>query len=231
MQYHAISCNTMQYHAIPCYTIQYNAIPCNTMHYPALPCNTMQYHAMPCNTRTRPETRTFWSNPTQTWPEEVKKPYSSWPASWCSGNVFVWPFPIAARRKSKRSNSWRHISVLWRHILWVSFCICHCIVWNHHHPQCAVRVCVFPTMLQRARCCAVGILPVVHHWIIAKLEDCKSPHSCRPSNVCDSARLRVVYRPFLASFGQEDSSEAELSSSLTLFHVDGRSSDKINKKH
>ena len=47
--------------------------------------------------------------------------------SWCSGNVLVWPFPIAARRKSKRSNSWRHISALWRHILWVSFCICHCV--------------------------------------------------------------------------------------------------------
>ena len=30
--------------------------------------------------------------------------------SWCSWNVFVWPFPIAASRKSETSNSWRHIS-------------------------------------------------------------------------------------------------------------------------
>ena len=89
--------------------------------------------------------------------------------------------------------------------------------------QCiALDVCVFQTMLQRARWCAVGILPVVHLWIIAKLEDCRSPHSCRPSNLCDSARLRVVQRPFLASSGQADSSEAELPPSLTLFRGDGR---------
>ena len=99
--------------------MQDNAIPCNTMQCHAIPCNTMQLHAIP-KPGLKPELFV------QTWPE-VKKPYSSGPASWCSGNVFVWPFPIAVRRKSERSNSWRHISALWQHILWVAFCICHCV--------------------------------------------------------------------------------------------------------
>ena len=109
--------------------------------------------------------------------------------SWCSGNVFVWPFPIAASRKSETSNSWRHISACCRHIRQNLFCIFHCLA---ARSVCAMQrtcisccilffilcispVCIFVFLLvqcvHQTRLLFSMVFFLSYVWIISKLAD------------------------------------------------------------